>query len=79
MGDVTEFANKVQSTAMAPSLTEQVWQPIPSNTKEFVVSAANTAITAGTVHRMKEMVSNFQQGTINQEQPVTTVEKKDIT
>ena len=57
---MTEFANKFQSTEMAPSLTKQARQPIPSNAKEFVVSVANAAITAGTVHRMKEIVSNFQ-------------------
>ena len=78
-GQMTEFANKLQSTEKAPALTKQAWQPIPSNTKEFVVSAANMAITAGTAHRTKEMVSNFKQGTTNQEQPVTTVEKRDTT
>ena len=63
-----EFANKLQSTKMALSLTKQVWQPIPSNPKEFVVSAC-----------AEGMVSNLKQGTTSQEQPVTTAERKDTT
>ena len=54
---------------------------IPSNTKEFVVSAENMnmSITAGIVYRTSKTGSNFKQGTTNQEQPVTTVERKDST
>ena len=40
----------MQTTRMDPSLTKQVCQPIPSNTKECVVSAENMGIKAETVH-----------------------------
>ena len=69
---MTEFANELQTIRMDPSLTKQVvQQPIPSNTKDYVVSAANVGITAETVHRTGQMSSNFKQGTTSQEQPTT--------
>ena len=50
MGNITRFANELQTTRMDLSLTKQAWQPIASNTKDYVVSAVNMGIAAGAVH-----------------------------
>ena len=54
MGDITGSANKLQTTRTNPSLTKQAWQPIPSNAKDYVVSAANMGITVLTTYGCRE-------------------------
>ena len=54
------FGNKLQTTRMDPSLAIQLWQLLPGNTTEFVVSVENMGIAAGIFHRTSQTGSNFK-------------------
>ena len=81
MGNLIEFAREVKKRRIPAGRLKNLWQLIPSNTREFVENAENMGITAGIVHKMSQTHSSFNQkeGTARQKHHVTTVERRDIT